>query len=725
MASDIPTDEKLYQKLVSKVALRQLRSAAWSDARRQEWVRMYKIWRRIQDGIVSNDEYSIFLGYAFSVVEQINSKVTEPMLAMGVPFAVFPTQLGDGEKAENFSQICRDFYSKPNVQDSLRKSKKEMIITGNRWEVDEWLHIERKGRMWGEKDQEVESEGRDLKGGVIVRPDGTPMMMKRTVKVKAEVERTILQHYGFNTRYPSVFDMYPEPDRKTIDTGQRTDMSWLVEDQGELSLEEMAREKFVDSYGRTQPRYDLGRLLKDAGKRAQERYDKILQGKEIDDSYGPLITPLNDTGFASDWGQQDKDSIYPTEGTVDRQSSEDRDKVRVKCHREAAEILVIAQGRYIIERKRDPWHVPGLKVRIENYTTDPEFIYGPGAIQPIEDEVYELNDIHSLSMSNFYRLINKMILIREDAIVSLDDFKSRAGGKIRIAEAAGDVRGVAMDMPQNNVVNEMLAAESNTRGMIEFESSNLDGSPGVMGTKQNHKTKGGMEIIQVNTQTRFITMQAQALINEARRGLSMQNFFDQFAFEKKSYRLVREDGTTAYAKFNKDDIFTEGREFQFAVEVDPTWGNNSAQRQEAQSLFEQGVSYEQLRVATKDPSMPRLVLSEMFKRLLQKHGQRDLSRIFVMPDNSVSPEDELQILMQGGIVQCKGDLRHHVETHILQASSPNLAKAIAAQKAHPDTAKNLMLLVEQDLAQLRDFVSNPQGAAEKKLNSVRAPGVEQ
>ena len=717
--TDIPNDEAKYRRLVSKVSLRMLRSSQWSDTRRQTWVRMYRLYRRIVDSAEGGDEYGIFLGMAFAVAEQINSKVTEPLLSMGVPFGVFPTQMGDGDKAAKFAQICRSFYAKPNVQDLLRKSKKEMIITGNRWEVDEWLHTERPGKMWGKVPKVVTVP--------LTRPDGTPVMGKdgqpataqTTVMVDAEVDRKIVTHCGFNTRYPSVFNIYPEPDRPTIDTGQRTDMAWFCEDMGEMALEAMAREVYVDPTDKmTKPIYDFSRLLQDAGQRAKQRYEKILAGGDgIDDKYGPLIGPAREWSFSSDWGQQDKDSMYPSSGRVDGQSSEDRDKIWVVRHCEAGEILTIAQGKYIIHRKVNPWHTPGLKLRIENYTTDPEFIYGFGALEPSEDEFAEMNDIHGMSMDNFFRLVNKMVGVRVESIVSMDDFKRRAGGIIRLNESAMDARSAISDIPQNNVVGEMLGAESNIRGLIEFETSNLDGSPGVSGTKQNHKTARGMETIQINTQTRFITMQAQALINEARRGLSIQEMFNQFAFEKQAYRIVRDDGSTIYAQMNKDDIYTEGRPFEFAVELDATWGNTTAQRRDAQEVFDLAMQYEKLRSEMRDPEMKKANLSILFEDLLKKHGRRDLSKMFTMPDQSVSPDQELQILIQGGTTECRGDLMAHVQEHILQAQSPNLQKMIEAGKADKNTIRNLGLLIQQSLAKMNTFMRDPQGAALKQLNN--------
>ena len=720
MLSDIPTDDQAYRKLLSKVSLRMFRSRTWQDPWMEEWVRMYRWWRIIKDRAAGGDrDYQVFLGYCFGMCERINSKVTEPMLQMGVPFGVFPTKFGDGQKAENFSQWCRNWYSKPNNQEALRRSKKEMIITGNRWEFDEWVNIKVKGKMWGKAPKEVKTQIVDPKTGQPIMRGGKPVIKTDIVLVDAEVETDITTHYGFNTVYDSVFNVYPEPDRRTIGTGQRTDVSWVVRDRGELALEEMAREFYTDpNSGAAVPVYDFSKMLHAYGRKAEERYAKIMQGKDAEDNYGPLITPQKDWNFSSDWGEMDKDSVAPTGATVDRASCEDRDKIRVTQHLQANEILDIANGRWVIRCRRDPWHVPGIKGRIENYTQDPEFIYGPGAIKPVEDELRELNLTHEGCMDNAWRIIMKMIYVKEDAIISWDDFNARAGGKIRISNKYPNIQSAVMNADQSNVVTEMLGMESDIKGLIEFVSSESDGSPGVAGTKQWHKTAKGMEDIRINTNTRFITMAAQAFINEGNRGISMQNFLNQFWFEKQPVRVVGENGTTSYMEMTKEDIYTEGRRFDLVVEVDPLFGNLDAQRQMAMSMFDRAVDFKKMAVELKDPTMRHPNLDFLYENLLKKFGYRDTSKVFSLPSGAMDPDQEFMILAQGGVCECKGDLQSHILAHLLHLASPALKADMESGKVHKDTARNLNLLIQQDMAKLATFMKDPQGAASQKLNSL-------
>ena len=719
MKFEIPTDEAKYRKCVSKTQLRMLRSSIWSLNRRQEWVRWLKYYRKIVDWVPEPDEPHITLGYLFGLVEQNSAKISEPLLQMSIPFAVYPRGAGDGDAAENFAQMYHTNFVQPNYQEAMRRSMKLMGIIGPRFEVDEWLNIKRPGFKWGQVPQEVKTPLLRGDGTPLLRKDGTPAYIIKTQMVPGEVAIDRSIHYGFNTRFPSTFDMYPEPDRATIGTGAPKDCSWCVEDMGEVAIEELCHQKYTDQFGAEHPVYDFSRLMAERGTKARLRYERFMKGGSdyAEDTFGMLITPTGKWNLTSDYHQIDKDTQYPTEGTVNRQSSEDRDKVWLVRHYEANEILTIANGKYVVQRVTDPWHVPGLKMRVENYTQDPEFLYGMGMVQPIEDEILAMGDSFNMSYSNAIRLINKMVAFREDAIVTLDDFKPRAGGKIRISGAT-DVRSAIAEVPQANVMQEMMAMHSLLSGEIEFVSSNMDGAPGVQGTKANHKTKGGLETLQLNYSTRFIVNQASTLINQARRGLSMEEMYSQFGFEKRPFRVTRDDGTTTYPEFSKDDIFTDGRGFDFVIEVDPLWGHSSAQRQDALDLVEQVIAYEKFRMEAKDPTMKKANVSFFFEKFMKKFGIRDLSKAFTMADNSMSPEQEFQVLMQGGVVSCSGDLQDHITKHLMQKDSPKLADAVKNGHAPQDIQKNLGLLVQECTAKLTSFLSNPQGAAQDRLNNV-------
>lgn len=713
--TDIPVDDRKYAKLLQKVSLRYLRSIDFFDEDRENFRRHYRWWRQVEEDALGGDEGSIRLAYAFAIVERMHAKITEPLFQMGLPFAVYPHRLGDLGKAKNMEQIARTFYGNPNFQEALGKSKKEMCIVGHRWEFDQWLHIERRGKIWGKEPRRVQVPVLRPDGTPVMGKDGNPAMMSNIEMVDAEIVKQIPVHYGFDTDYPSYDNVHPEPYRTTIDTGRRTDMSWIIRDLGYLALEDMAREMTVDPTTKaTVPLYDFSRLLHGAGKKAEDRYDKIMRGESTsEDPYGALIQPIRD------WNYQGGKYRDGSAGHLaESQALEDRDKIWVVQHRENGEILTVAQGKYIIHRKLDPFHVPGLKCRIENYTTDPDRLYGKGAIGPLEGELGQLDDIHALGMQNIFRLVNKMLYVREDAIVSEDDFDPRAGGRVRIRSDQADVRMAVADASQSSPINEMIAVESDLRGLLEFESMELDGSPGVMGTKQSHKTAKGQQGIINNMSASFSRWQRQARINECRRGLSMSNFFSQFAFEKISHRYYRPDGTTVFAEFNKDDIDTQGRSFDFLFNNDPQWGDLAQKRSMKLEIYQESSAYEKQRLESKDPTMRKVNLDILFEDILQESGYTDTSRIFSAPGGEMDPSSEYAILAQGGTLQgCRGDLQVHVTQHLMQLSSPGLKQAIEAGKASKDTPRNLQLLIQQALAQMKHFLQNPQGAADQKMGT--------
>lgn len=711
MASEIPTDDRQYKKLVDKISLRYLRSVQDCTEDFEKYRRMERWWGQKREDAVEGDEYAIMLGYAFSIVERMHAKITEPLFQMGLPCDTYARRFGDQGKAQNLQHIQKNFYAGPNFQESLSKSKKSMCVVGHRWEFDGWLHVVRNGKRWGQVEQVIEVP-------IKRRPDGTPdmsgPMARSVVMVPAEVPIKRPVHYGFNTECPRWDEVYPEPGRTTIDTGQKTDMSWIIRDLGYLAIEDLAKEVRYDVNSKSDvPLYDFGRLLHDAGTAAEKRYAKIMDGQSgAADNFGSIIIPIRA------WDNQSGRSGWSNR--TEQNGSEDRDKVWVAQHREMGEILTIAQGKYIIHRMVDPWHVPGLKARIENYTTDAAGrLRGKGAIEPIEGELAEFEDMHNLSMQNIFRIVNRMTYVNTEAIVNEDDFDSRAGGLVRIKGDVADVRAAVVEANQSSPINEMLAVESSLKGLIEFVSMEIDGSPGVQGTKQNHKTKGGMDLIYTALAPSYARFQRQARINETRRCANMADILAQFHFNKMPFRLVKPDGSTAFAEFSKEDIDTEGRGFDFGYSVDPMWGNPQQKLSLKSVIYQSAIEYMSLPKNIRGLNSKDVNISDLFDDMLQESGYTDTSKLFTIPDGSKSPEEELEILAQGGTLDgCKGDLIHHIQTHFLQIASPGLKAMIEDEKADKDTARKLQLLIEQAMAKMVTFMRDPQGSSMERLNNI-------
>ena len=703
--NSIPTDDRAYAKMIGKWSLRYLAATTDTNEEFDKFRRFERWWDQKSAEAIAGDEYAIMLGLGFSVVEGMHAKITEPLFQMGLPCDTYPRHSGDYAAAKKMQHVQRSYYQGPNFQEALGASKKSMCIVGHRFEFDEWLHIERDGKMWDMVPVKVEVP-------LVRRKDGTPdgdKTAKAITLVLAEVPVKVPVHYGFNTEFPRWHDIHCEPGRTTFDTGQKTDVSWVIRSLGDLTIEEMAKEVEYDVNSKSnKPRYDFSRLIHASGKAAEKRYQAIMDGKSGSvDNFGAVITPQ----YAWDYAGSRSDRKQQANAL------EDRDKISVRQCREMGEILTIAQDQFIIHRMPDPWHRPGLKVRIENYTTSGTGrLRGKGAIEPIESLLGEADDMHSMSMDNIFRVVHRMTYVRQDAIVSEDDFDPRAGGLVRIKSDVTDVRGAVSESSAVSPVNELRQVESELRGLIEKITGDLDGGSGE-GIANANKTAKGLGIVVNNLSPLYSRFQRQARVNECRRCMTMAEMIEQFHFEKVSYRLVRPDGSTSFADFDRTDFDTHGRGFDFGYQMDPSWGNNQQRVQLKEAAYESGVAYMKIPKSIRGENSRDVNLDILYEDILQELGYTDTSAVFRAPDGSMSPEEELERLAQGGAVAgCAGDLMHHIQVHFLQLQSPQLKIAIEAKKANPDTPKNLQLLIMQAMAKMKTFMADPQGSATARLS---------
>ena len=687
----IPTSRQEYDKIISQFGKRVIRSSSYIRPFQEKWVRFYKIWRTFKDQVQNSDEPNSFLPYAYGIIEKITSRTVEAILKMKPPCRVLPMHIGDAKKAENFSNISRNHFSQSEYQDQYYSSMKEMRITGTRWEIDDWANKWVKGKMWKKVPQKgILNQIKNLTGKVI-----PGVQQEYEYQSETEIEIDVPIEVGFRTRFPSVFNVYPEPDKKRIE-----DMSWIIVDDGEVAIDDLKKEFYVDENGERKPVYDFDLLEKDFG------------------PHDPgAIVPAKKWNSETDYGRMSRDIITPTEGTADKASSNDQDRVSLFTMYESDKITTIANGKYIIRLVENPYHIPRIPMRIDRHVVDPQFIFGISVLQPIEDSIYELNDIHNLSMSNWIRIINKMVAIHIDAVPFPDDFKPRAGGKIRV-RADMDVRQAIMSIDQPDVSPSMITMESNAKGIIEWASNVSDLSPGPMGTRQGHKTLGGLIEIENQLSIAFSTWQRQSLGNFQKQMKSMELFFSQYAFEKRPFRVYRDSGATVLAEFNKDDIYTEGRGFEYVIDIDPTFGDDAIQRQQLANLMTLGMQYEAARIQSRDPSMEKFHANKLFRHLLRNYGYTDPSDLFSLPNGANNPEDELTIIMNGGVIQSSDseDRLNHIISHINQLKDQGVRQAIESGKADPETLRKLRLHIEETMAGIKGILADPELIAEKKKN---------
>jgi hypothetical protein len=379
----------------------------------------------------------------------------------------------------------------------------------------------------------------------------------------------------------------------------------------------------------------------------------------------------------------------------------------------------VANGTFLIRKADNPTHKPRIPFRLRRYSLDPEGLYGIGCLEPVEDMLYEVNDIHNLSMASWIRIVNRMMAVHIDAVPFPDDFKPRAGGKIRV-RANHDVRQAIMAIEQSDPSQSMLAMESNNKGLIEWASGVQDFSPGTAGTKQDHKTLGGLMEIQANMAHRVSTIIRHDLLVYQEQMEAMEAYFSQFQFDKVPIRTYAEDGATGTVEMNMDDIYTDGRGFDFLIDVDPSYGDDSVQRNQNMVLFDLALKYETWRAQFGGADAAKLKVSEIFRMLLMNFGHSDTSGILVRPDGAMEPAKEFDMMLQGLDVQPQPgeNLISHLIEHILQRQSPKLQEGLASGKIKPEVVQLLDRHIQITMMAIKAIMSNPQAAAQQKLGSM-------
>lgn len=662
----------------------------------QNAVRFWKIYRAMQDTLEDTDEPNTFLPYAFGIVEKIVYKMSEPILKMMPPCRALPKRIGQDEQARKFEQIARNYYSGSAYQLGYISSCREEAIVGSAWEIDQWYQDYLPAKRWVKQKKQAPMPAiRSMAGKVLPLNNA-----KYEYEEEVEVPYLFPQRIGYGIEFPSFFDIIPEdPGLKRL-----SDQHWIMHDIRSIAISDLQKQMITDPVtGQKRPVYDLKQLLDEAG---EHRPGGIFPQRAWQNY---------------DYGKEARDVVNATQNNQNDQAFNDVDRVWLLTIYEPDRIVSIAQGRYVVRDIRDPWQKPRLPFRLRTYTSDPQFLYGIGALQPIEDMIYELNDIHNLSMANWIRIINKMIVYNEGAIPYKDDFKPSALGRIRVKNNV-DVRAAIMEVPHTDPAPSMLTMESNSKGIIEQAISVADFSPGVQGTKQTHKTARGLIQIEQNLQTVFTILQRQQLANAQGQMDSMEMFLSQFQFDKAPYRIYRDDGTTALSEFSKEDIDTQGLGFDYVIEVDPSFGDDMIRANLLLSLFRQALEYEQWRKGAGMPDAKQMRIDYIMQAILPKFGFSDTSKIFSLPNNIKDPSQELELIARGipVTVQPGEDMIGHLMQHMKDLANPALMDAIKAGKAQPKTLIWLQAHAEQTKAAIGTTLSDPLFAVQKQAQGIAA-----
>jgi len=702
--AELPTDPKKRQEIVDLAKKRYNLSKEYFSPKHEIWVRCYKIYRALADAVDDPDEENMFIPYAYGMVEDIVARLTEPVLQK---MSIKPQarSLRFAKAARNFYALVKTYRSTSRFQLDFTDSKRQEVVAGNAWEKDEWASEYIEGAEWkNTMVTEVVTKVVEVLGKLM------PMPLKVQYKKLVEVAKLYAKSIGYRVRYPSVFLVWPEPGVKRVD-----DMHWLCEEEESVALDDLRSQKYKDANKQMKNVYDLSEIDKDYGKHEP---GSISPNFSDTSSYHAEVSDV--------LGARAGDSQATKAARGDLKS--DMDKVHLLHVYEPGRRFTIANGKYLVLYIEKPFHRPRIPFRLRCYTPDPENLYGLGAIEPTEDLFLGLNDIHRLCMRSWTRVIGGMVAYHTDSVPFPDDWKPKPGGtRVRIDPGVSpNIHNAIAQIAQANPTNDMIAHESNMKGLLERVISVADLSPGVEGTKQYHETATGLLEIQNQLAKRFAVMRRAQLANDVSQCQAMYDMCMQFMFEPMVAKEMDSGGKTLYPKFTRDDIWTDGEGFDFLIEEDPSFGDNVVQRNQLMVLMELAMKYETFRMNSKDPEMLKFKVSEVMQRVVEAFGWTFNAELMTPVGDILTPDAELNMMLDGQPVKPnpKENLIGHAIDHMVQMMSPKIVQGAASGQITPESLAMLKLHIQDTMRMAQAMMQNVEGAAQMRMQeAMKAAGL--
>jgi len=633
--------------------------------------RLYKIYRAKADDAGVSAEWDIKIALGYGIVENIVSRISQTVLGK-LSVVVKPKRDTQHEQAGNFHNMVRSFFSSPRYRIDYTNSTRERVICGLAWEFDEWVSEYEDGWRWakGMMDKII---------GMDIPLMSSAMNFVRKVAHKgySRVRHKFPVKVGYSTRFPSIFNVFPQPGVLKID-----DLKWIIESVEYRTVDDLKKATYTDDKGEVIPVYDLREI------------EKIQVMKRR------VSATFPEDNRALEAFRQEYSGISSVKAL---DNDDDIDAVHLLILRTNREQLVIANGIWLIQHVKDLYHKPGLKVRARVYTHDAQCIYGMGALEPVMDSLAEFDDTHSMSMQNWFREINRMFAYNEEAFPYPEDFDNRAGGKVRV-KGGVDINTALMPLPQNSrdTAASMLTIQSAIQGAIEGIVSIAELSPGVAGSRPYHSTYGGLMEIQQTLARRFAIMMNVDQCETMKQMDEMYWIYEQFMFEPMAFNRYSSTGYGAIL-YKREDIDTDGEGFLYLATDDPSFGDNQVQRNQNLVLLSQAMNYASIRQQLNKTEWKDVDAGEIFEFVLESFGKQDTSKILKFADGSVDPDTEYSLMLQGVQVQTHPKenaswhlIKHVIQLQMAQSNEQMPANTITSLINHTEeTRQHLMAVVEQ------------------------------
>ena len=627
-------DQTARQELAKGVYQKFISSAHFYQDEHDLWRTCWEEYGGEKDDKDETDEPDIKIGLAYSLVENVVARCVQAFL--GNPSIITkPKRKDHHKKAENYDTIIRGYRASPDYRINAIDSTRERVICGTSWEVDEWANNYVDGLIWVKTAAE-----KVVDMDIPVVSKVAKVVSKVAFKAWKKVKHRFPVEVGYKVRFPSIFDMFPQPGRTRLEACE-----WVIERVRYKSVADLKEAKYTDpETGELVPIYDISEL--------EEMQESKIKIRPVQFNEG-----LDYEAFRADYTRQSE---------TDSQYDDGVDAVALLILRTDREIITIANGSHVIQHVKDLYHKPGKHIRIRYYTQNRHSIYGKGIIEPILDLIDELHDVHNMSMQSWFREVNRMMAYNEDAIPYPDDLNRRAGGLVRVKQGM-DPRRALMPIESRPPGGEMITAEANLRGLTENIVSVADMSPGPLGTKPYHKTYGGMMEIQSTFDRRFGVIAALDQAATMKQYDDAYWLHEQFMFNDVLVPVAGKGGANAVS-FSREDIDTQGEGFLFIASDDPSFGDTQVQRNQNMVLMDLCLRYVQARQALNKTEWRDVKADEVLEDVFESFGRYDVDKLLVVDEGVTSPEKEYELMLQGVApeVNPKESLTWHLIKHMIQ-----------------------------------------------------------
>lgn len=664
--------------LVAKQMKRLTSSAKYYQPYFDKWTTFYMMYHSIKKEAESTDEPDILIPIAYSIVEDAIARLVVPFLQK-LPINVRAKAVKFAANAEKYYNACKEYFGGYKYRLDRIASEREYVIAGNAWEIYGWQNEWLQGKEW--KNEEVTKEV-DVPISMMGKVIST---VKSMIGVQETLEKTkeYPEAVGPITRFPSIFAMFPEPGVKKFER-----MSWVIEAEGVMSIADLEKEMYIDPQTREKKSlYDLTELIKSVDGDKEKIRPEAPSCVKANDEISQLVSGRD----ATTESDSDEPSVFIT-----------------RVHQKDNTILTIANGKFLIHAIAEVYHYPVMPIQLRVYTQDKENLFGTGIIEPIMALLYEVNDIHNMSFQNWIRSIHKMVVYDESVIKDPNDFRPRAGGKIRAnLLAGGNVNHAFGVVDTPDVSASMINMESQVMGKIEKTVSISDLTPGAMGTKAYHKTYGGLMEIQSSFARRFSIMAMTELAYLTRQMEIMYWMFQQFMFNDMPVGVMKE-GVFMAETYRREDFDSGGQGFLYIQANDPSFGDSAVQRNQLMVLFDQAMKFEGFRKDMADPSMMQAKIDKIFKLVLEAFGFQDTNEYLTLPDGVLLPQQEFDMMLQGMPPQVnpRENFMQHLIEHVTQRNKPEMVAGVASGAVAPEIMAMLDAHIDETMKMIQLFMQN-------------------